>query len=70
MRGHIVQRSKNKGTWSIKISTGKDPATGKVLREVTSEIGACKVSEVDDSSCVATLVSGAGVKVNDLVRNQ
>ncbi|MGD0780760.1 MAG: tyrosine-type recombinase/integrase [Dehalococcoidales bacterium] len=29
MRGHIVQRSKYKGTWSIKIATGKDPATGK-----------------------------------------
>ena len=27
MRGHIVQRSK--GTYSIKISLGKDPATGK-----------------------------------------
>ena len=24
MRGHIVKRSKNKGTWSIKISLGKD----------------------------------------------
>lgn len=28
MRGHIVQRSKNKGTWSIKISLGKD-SSGK-----------------------------------------
>jgi curli biogenesis system outer membrane secretion channel CsgG len=50
--------------------TVKDPATGKVLREVTSEVGSCKVNEVDDTSCVATLVSGVGVKVNDLVRNQ
>lgn len=24
MRGHITQRSKNKGTWSIKIALGKD----------------------------------------------
>ena len=29
MRGHIVQRSKNKGTWSIIIELDKDPATGK-----------------------------------------
>ena len=28
MRGHIVKRSKNKGTWSIKISLGKD-SSGK-----------------------------------------
>ena len=50
--------------------TVKDPATGKVLREVTSEIGTCLVGEVDDTSCVATVVSGTGVKVNDLVRSQ
>jgi len=50
--------------------TVKDPATGKVLREVTSEVGTCQVSEVDDTSSVATVSSGTGVKINDLVRNQ
>jgi curli biogenesis system outer membrane secretion channel CsgG len=50
--------------------TVKDPATGKVLREVTTEVGACQVGEVDDNSCVATVTSGSGVRVNDLVRNQ
>ncbi len=29
MRGHIVKRSKRKGTWSLKIATGKDIITGK-----------------------------------------
>jgi curli biogenesis system outer membrane secretion channel CsgG len=50
--------------------TVKDPATGKVLREVTEEVGVCQIAELDDSSCVATVVSGAGIQVNDLVRSQ
>ena len=29
MRGHITQRSKKKGTWSIVLELGKDAATGK-----------------------------------------
>lgn len=33
MRGHIVQRSKKKGTWSIRIRLGKDPATGKYQQQ-------------------------------------
>ena len=43
--------------------TVKDPATGKVLREITKQVGSLTISEVDDGSSVATLVSGDGVKV-------
>jgi curli biogenesis system outer membrane secretion channel CsgG len=50
--------------------TVKDPATGKVLREVTDEVGTCQVVELDDSSCVANVISGTAIQVNDLIRNQ
>lgn len=50
--------------------TVKDPATGEVLRRITSEIGAVRVTEVDERSSVATVTSGSGIKVGDQVSNQ
>jgi len=51
-------------------STIKDPATGKVLRELTQEVGLVQISEVDAVSAVGNLVSGSGAKIGDMVKNQ
>jgi len=47
----------------------KDPATGKVLREITEEVGQVRVDEADASSASGKVVAGSGIKVGDLVRN-
>jgi curli biogenesis system outer membrane secretion channel CsgG len=46
----------------------KDPATGKVIRRMTSPVGVVRVTDVDDVSAVAAPVSGAGFKVGDAVK--
>lgn len=46
----------------------KDPATGQVIRRMTSQIGILKVTEIDDISAVCALVSGADIKVGDMVK--
>jgi curli biogenesis system outer membrane secretion channel CsgG len=46
----------------------KDPATGKVIRRMTSPVGVVRVTDVDDGSAVATVVSGSGFKVGDAVK--
>lgn len=46
----------------------KDPATGKVLRKMTSPVGVVKVTDVDDVSSVCSVVSGSGFKVGDAVK--
>jgi len=51
-------------------STVKDPATGKVLRELTQEVGTIQVAEVDESSAVASFVTGSGAKIGDVVKSQ
>lgn len=43
----------------------KDPATGAVLRTVTSPIGRIELTEVDPGSCVGRIVSGTGFRVGD-----
>ena len=45
-----------------------DPATGKVIRRMTSKIGVIQVTDVDDVSAVAKIVSGSGFKVGDLAK--
>lgn len=47
----------------------KDPATGKVLRELTSKVARIKVTQADDDSSEATVISGEGIKTGDIVRN-
>lgn len=49
--------------------TVKDPATGKVLREITSEVGRVRIDEADEVSSVGTLTSGSDIKVGDVVKN-
>jgi curli biogenesis system outer membrane secretion channel CsgG len=46
----------------------KDPATGKVLRKMSTQLGVVKVTDVDDVSSVCSIVSGSGFKVGDEVK--
>ncbi len=48
----------------------KDPATGKVLRKITAPVGEIEVTEADEGSAVAKVVSGSGFKVGDLVKSK
>jgi outer membrane protein OmpA-like peptidoglycan-associated protein/curli biogenesis system outer membrane secretion channel CsgG len=43
----------------------KDPATGQVIRRLTSNIGTIQAADVDDVSAVCNVVSGAGFQVGD-----
>jgi curli biogenesis system outer membrane secretion channel CsgG len=47
----------------------KDPATGSVIRRLTSSIGIVKATDVDDASSVCTPVSGSGFKAGDSVKS-
>ncbi len=48
----------------------KDPASGKVLRKITSPVGEIQITEVDEGSAVAKVLSGQGFKVGDMVKNK
>src|SRR5712671_3683633 len=48
----------------------KDPATGKVLRRMSTSIGLVKVTDVDDVSSVCSVVSGTGFKTGDAVKTK
>ena len=48
----------------------KDPASGKVLKEITEDVGQIKIDEADASSSTGKIIAGSDVKVGDLVRNQ
>jgi curli biogenesis system outer membrane secretion channel CsgG len=46
----------------------KDPSTGAVLRRMTSQLGTVEVTDVDQDSAGAKIVSGSGFKVGDMVK--
>jgi curli biogenesis system outer membrane secretion channel CsgG len=46
----------------------KDPATGNVIRRLSTRVGVVRVTDVDADSSVADIVSGTGFKVSDLVK--
>jgi hypothetical protein len=48
----------------------KDPATGAVLRKVTAPVGEIEVTQVDETSAVAKIVSGQGFVVGDMVKGK
>lgn len=48
----------------------KDPATGKVLRKVTKQLGEIEITQVEEGSAVGKVVSGSGFKVGDLVKSK
>ncbi len=47
----------------------KDPATGNVIRRLTSSIGIIKATDVDNVSAVCSVVSGSGFKTGDSVKS-
>jgi curli biogenesis system outer membrane secretion channel CsgG len=47
----------------------KDPASGKVLRELTDQLGMIRITKVDDESSEAEVISGSGFQVGDVVKN-
>jgi curli biogenesis system outer membrane secretion channel CsgG len=49
-------------------STIKDPATGAVLRKMTTKLGELEVTDVDEISAVCRPLSGNGFKVGDVAR--
>lgn len=49
-------------------STIKDPATGAVLRKMTTKLGELQVTDVDDVSAVCKPVTGTGFKVGDVAK--
>jgi curli biogenesis system outer membrane secretion channel CsgG len=46
----------------------KDPATGRLLRKVSSPIGQVQITEIDAQSAVAKVLKGQGFKVGDVVK--
>jgi curli biogenesis system outer membrane secretion channel CsgG len=48
----------------------KDPATGQVIRRLTSSIGVIKATDVDDGSSVCAPVSGSGFQTGDRVKSK
>ncbi|MBI2822839.1 MAG: curli production assembly protein CsgG [Acidobacteria bacterium] len=50
--------------------TVKDPATGKVLREVTEDVGEVEITQADEGSASGKVVSGGDLQVGDVVRSQ
>jgi len=60
MRGHIVQRSK--GTYSIKISLGKDPVTGKYKSQWHTTKGSKKDAEKRLSELLHQIDTGSYMK--------
>ena len=47
----------------------KDPATGKVIRRLSSDVGIVRVTDVEDDSSVAEVESGSGFRISDSVRS-
>jgi hypothetical protein len=47
----------------------KDPATGRVIRRLSTDVGVLRVVEVDEESAVADIVSGSDFKVSDAVKS-
>jgi len=46
----------------------KDPSTGAVIRRMTSQLGTIQITDVDEGSAEAKILSGAGFKVGDMVK--
>lgn len=46
----------------------KDPTTGAVIRRLATTVGVIRITDVDDISAVAAVISGAGFKVGDAVK--
>ena len=49
--------------------TVKDPATGKPLRDIVTEVGRVRIEEADAESSSGTITLGDEIKIGDLVRS-
>jgi curli biogenesis system outer membrane secretion channel CsgG len=49
--------------------TVKDPATGRPLRDVVTEVGRVRIEEADTESSSGTITLGDDIKIGDLVRS-
>jgi curli biogenesis system outer membrane secretion channel CsgG len=47
----------------------KDPASGRVLRELTDQVGMIRITKADGDSSEATVISGSDFQVGDVVKN-
>jgi curli biogenesis system outer membrane secretion channel CsgG len=47
----------------------KDPASGRVLRELTDQVARIRITSADEGSSEAEIISGGGIQVGDTVRN-
>jgi hypothetical protein len=48
--------------------TVKDPATGKVIKTITNQIGTATVTDVDATSATATFTGSSAAKVGDIAK--
>jgi len=48
----------------------KDPTTGNVLRKISSPVGEIEITEADEGSAVAKVISGSDFKVGDVVKSK
>jgi curli biogenesis system outer membrane secretion channel CsgG len=48
----------------------KDPASGRVIRRMTTPVGVVSIVEVDEESSVANVVSGKGFQIKDMVKTK
>jgi curli biogenesis system outer membrane secretion channel CsgG len=48
--------------------TVKDPYTGKVIRNITEPVGVIQLTEVDGTSSVGKIISGAAFKIGDVAK--
>lgn len=46
----------------------KDPASGNIIRRMSSQVGVIELTDVDDVSAVGKIVSGSDFKVGDLAK--
>jgi curli biogenesis system outer membrane secretion channel CsgG len=47
----------------------RDPASGKVIKRITDDLGELTITEVDESSSVGTFSGAGAVKVGDAIKN-
>ena len=52
------------------LRTVKDPATGKVIKTITSKVGTAIITEVDAESATANYSGSSAAKVGDSAKNQ
>ncbi len=52
------------------VRTVKDPATGKVIKTITNQMGTATITEVDADSATANYTGGAPAKVGDTAKSQ